>query len=117
MRFFLDHNVPVSVRKMLHDGGHECWTAADAGLATEGQDDNLSVYATEHHAVLVTMDVEFTRRRRRNPIGHHVMLRCAPPEAAAVLGAHLTEVLDLLHRADVTIAVSQGRVIPASRWE
>jgi hypothetical protein len=45
VRFFLDHNVPVSVRRMLLEQGHECWTASEAGLATEGQDDNLSVYA------------------------------------------------------------------------
>ena len=45
MRFFLDHNVPVSVRRMLVEEGNDCWTASEAGLATEGQDDNLSVYA------------------------------------------------------------------------
>jgi len=40
MRFCLDHNVPVSVRRILLEQGHDCWTASEAGLATEGQDDN-----------------------------------------------------------------------------
>lgn len=101
MRFFLDNDVPVSVGKMLRNRGHECWTAAEAGLATEGQDDNLTVYAEAHHAVLVTLDREFSQRRRKNPIGRHVWLHCPDPEAAAVLDAHLVEVLRLLHRTNV----------------
>jgi hypothetical protein len=58
VRFFLDHNVPVGVRRMLVAQGHECWTASEAGLATEGQDDNLSVYADSKGAALVTFDRE-----------------------------------------------------------
>jgi predicted nuclease of predicted toxin-antitoxin system len=88
VRFFLDNDVPVSVAKMLRSRGHECWTAGEAGLA-DAQDDNLTVYATVHYAVLVTLDREFSQRRRKNPIGHHVWLHCPDPEAAAVLGAHL----------------------------
>lgn len=37
-------------------------------------------------------------RRRRNPIGRHVRLRCAEPEAAAVLEVRLSEVLAYLER-------------------
>ena len=115
MRFFLDHNVPVSVRRMLSEEGHDCWTASEAGLATEGQDDNLSVYADTRRAVLVTFDREFSRRRRDSPIGRHVWLRCGPPIAAAVLRAHLAEVLELLHREHVTIEVSEAGVRATSR--
>jgi predicted nuclease of predicted toxin-antitoxin system len=115
VRFFLDHNVPVSVRRMLVAEGHDCWTASEAGLATEGQDDNLSVYADSRRAALVTFDQEFSRRRRKNPIGRHVWLRCPEPRAAAVLRAHLPEVVDLLHREHVTIEVSGKGVRAASR--
>jgi predicted nuclease of predicted toxin-antitoxin system len=116
VRFFLDHMVPVDVGKMLRARGHQCWTAADAGLADEPQDDNLSVYAAKRVAVLVTFDREFSQRRRKNPIGHHIWLRCPEPEAATVLDAWLPVVLRLLHRADVTITVSKQGVEAASKW-
>ena len=115
MRFFLDHNVPVRIRRMLIEQGHDCWTAAEAGLATEGQDDNLSVYADSRRAALVTFDREFSRRRRANPIGRHVWLRCAPPIAAAVLEDHLPEVLELLRREHVTVEVNQSGVRATSK--
>lgn len=44
-------------------------------LARAG-DDALTVYACEHRAVLLTHDVEFSTRRRKHVIGHHVFLRC-----------------------------------------
>jgi predicted nuclease of predicted toxin-antitoxin system len=110
VRFFLDHNIPVSVRTMLLDEHHECWTAAEAGLAAEEKDDNLSVYADAKQAALITFDREFSRRRIKNPIGRHIWLRCQPPRAALVLRAHLGEVLDLLHRDHVAISVSDTHV-------
>jgi predicted nuclease of predicted toxin-antitoxin system len=116
VRFFLDNMVPVNVRKMLRARGHQCWTAGEAGLADEPQDDSLSVYAARRGAVLVTLDREFSQRRRKSPIGHHIWLRCLEPEAAAVLDAHLAEVLSLLHRTDVTIIVSKQGVKAASKW-
>jgi predicted nuclease of predicted toxin-antitoxin system len=90
MRFFLDNDVPVSVGRMLRRHGHVSWTASEAGLANEGQDDNLTIYAADHRAVLVTLDREFIRRRQANPIGQHIRLRCLEPEAADVLASRLT---------------------------
>lgn len=116
MRFFLDNDVPVSVGRMLRSHGHQCWTAAEAGLADESRDDNLSVYADARHAVLVTLDKEFMHRRRRNPIGRHVRLRCTEPEAAAVLAAHLPEVLAYAEREHVTVIVSKDGVRAESAW-
>lgn len=110
MRFFLDHNIPVSVRTMLVAEHHECWTAAEAGLASEGQDDNLSVYADAKQAALITFDREFSQRRIHNPIGRHIWLRCSPPRAAPVLRSHLAEVLALLHREHVAIRVTEDEV-------
>jgi predicted nuclease of predicted toxin-antitoxin system len=110
VRFFLDNDVPVSVGRMLRRYGHTCWTAANAGLADEGQDDNLSVYADVRDAVLITLDRESTLRRRRNPIGRHVRLRCPEPEAVALLAEKLGEVLAYLQREHVTVSVSKYEV-------
>jgi len=115
LRFFLDHNVPVSVRVMLVRLGHQCWTASEAGLATEGQDDTLSVYADSRHAALVTFDKEFSRRRLKNPIGRHVWLRCSVLNAATIFESHLDEVVGLLHREHVTIEIRERRVTSRSR--
>ena len=114
MRFFLDQAVPVSVQKMLRAAGHECWTAAEAGLFAAA-DDDLSVYADAKHAALITLDKEFSLRRLRNPIGHHVWLRCPEPKAADVLRMHLVEVLDLLRRDHVAILVAEAHVSARSR--
>lgn len=116
MRFFLDHNVPASVGMTLRHLGHDCWTAAQAGLAAEGQDDNLTVYAAEHDAVLVTLDRRFMQRRRANPIGRHIRLHCTEPEAAACIALHLAEVLPLLERDHVIITVSRDAVKADSEW-
>jgi predicted nuclease of predicted toxin-antitoxin system len=116
VRFFLDNDVPVSVGRMLRRHGHTCWTAADAGLAEEGEDDNLSVYADVREAVLITLDGEFTLRRRRNPIGRHIRLRCAEPEAAEILRAKLDEVVAYLQRDHVTVTVSRSGIKADSHW-
>lgn len=116
MRFFLDHNVPASVGTMLRRQGHDCWTAAHAGLAAESQDDNLTVYAAERGAVLVTLDRRFMQRRQANPIGRHIRLHCGEPEAAACLANHLAEVLALLERDHVTITISPNAVKADSDW-
>ena len=116
MRFFLDNDVPASVGKMLRRNRHNCWSAAEAGLADEGQDDNLSVYAYEHEAVLVTLDQAFMQRRRANSIGRHIRLRCPEPEAAKILESWLSDVLKFLQRDHVTITVSREGVKGDSDW-
>jgi len=80
---------------MLRHRGHECWTAGSAGLA-RAKDDELTVWAVEHQAVLVSTDTEFSQRRMRNSIGHHVWLRCNDWEASEVLANQLDNVLNLL---------------------
>jgi hypothetical protein len=61
---------------MLRQRGHECWTAGSAGLA-RAKDDELTVWAAEHQAVVVSTDGEFSQRRMQNAIGWHIaqMLR------------------------------------------
>jgi hypothetical protein len=41
------------VRKLIVAAGHDCWTIPDAGLSHE-DDDEVSVYAHEMEATLVT---------------------------------------------------------------
>lgn len=56
------------------------------------------------------------QRRRANAIGRHVRLRCTEPDAAAVLRAHLKEVLEFLEREHVTVTVSRDGVKADSDW-
>jgi predicted nuclease of predicted toxin-antitoxin system len=118
LRFVLDNDVAVTVRRVLLDAGHECWTAAEANL-DEAPDDALAVYATDRGAALVSHDAEFARRRRRNTIGQHVWLRCVEPHAPTVLGEHLVDVVDVLSgMPDVVLEVRPGSVIVSPpRWE
>jgi predicted nuclease of predicted toxin-antitoxin system len=118
VRFLLDNDVPVTVRRVLLDAGHECWTAAEAHL-DEAPDDALAVYAIDRRAALISHDAEFARRRRRNTIGQHVWLRCLEPRAAAVLDSHLGTVIEALDKMpDVVIEVRPESVIIAPpRWD
>lgn len=63
-------------------------------------DDDLTVYAQNQKAVLITHDVEFSQRRRRNVIGRHLFLRCAEWEAAELLATLLDEILPILERRE-----------------
>jgi len=65
----------------------------------------------------VTMDQEFSLRRRKHSIGRHVWLCCPPPEAAACLRSNLGDVLPYLERANVVITVSNGGVTAETAWE
>lgn len=118
MRFLLDNDVAVIVRRVLLDAGHECWTAAEANLY-DAPDDALAVYAADRSAALVSHDAEFARRRRRNTIGQHIWLRCTEPQAPAVLAQHLTAIIDLLNRMpDLVIEVRPERLIVSPpRWD
>lgn len=101
---------------MLRQHGHECWTAGSAGLA-RAKDDELTVWAVEHQAVLVSTDTEFGQRRIQNAIGQHVWLRCNDWEASEVLASHLIDVLTLLEaRSGVTIRVSKDGLSDSSKW-
>ncbi|HTY71348.1 MAG TPA: DUF5615 family PIN-like protein [Actinomycetes bacterium] len=117
MRFLLDQDVDVAVRRMLIATGHECWTAADAGL-TVAADDDLTVYAQAQGAILVTHDAAFSRRRRANCIGHHLWLKCAEMDAAELLRVRLDEVVaQFVGRANVTARLSPDELVAWSQWK
>jgi predicted nuclease of predicted toxin-antitoxin system len=116
VRFFLDNDVDAAVARELRLAGHDCWTAADAGV-NDFSDDQLTVYAHRHGAVLVTHDKEFSRRRRQNTIGHHLQLRCAEWDAAGLLVEHLEEIITLFSaRADLFVVLSPNQLTASSKW-
>lgn len=116
MRFFLDNDVDVAVGAVLRRHGHEVWTAADAGLGF-AIDDELTVYASDRGAVLLTHDKEFSTRRRRNVVGKHVYLRCVDMEAAALVERHHEEMVRIVAAFDdVFLAMSKEGVETSHLW-
>jgi len=118
LRFVLDNDVDARVQRVFTKAHHECWRAADAGHA-KTMDDEVSVYADDHGAALVTHDREFTERRKRNTFGKHVRLTCPQPDACAVLAACMDELVAMLEQSgDVVIEVSstQVKLFPA-QWD
>jgi predicted nuclease of predicted toxin-antitoxin system len=81
------------------------------------KDDELTVWAAEHQAVIISTDGEFGQRRMQNAIGRHVWLRCSDWEASEVLADHLHEVLTLLQaRGYLTVGVSKESLSDSSKW-
>lgn len=115
MRFVCDHDVSADVVTSLQGLGHQAWRIADAGLH-QVSDDEVTVYAIEHRAVLLTHDREFSRRRSRNVIGWHVQLRCPEWEAADLLARYMDEVLGYLRKPDVFVRLSQDGCKASYDW-
>lgn len=114
--FLLDQDVQRAVARVLRERNFTVETAHTLGLG-EADDDDLTVWADEHGAIVVTHDREFSRRRIRRPIGRHLELRCKERVAAALLRQSLDDVLELLFSADdVTVVLSaNGQVAHHSR--
>ena len=102
MLFVLDNDVSALVARMLRDASHKPVMIRDVGLG-RASDDEVSVFAHDRKAILLTHDREFTRRRSRNAFGHHVQLACKEWEAHNVLRAHLPEVLHLTGARETTV--------------
>ena len=116
MRFFCDNDVDSAVAAALREWGHEAWTAAEAGLAAS-LDDELTVYAQEHAAVLITHDREFSNRRKRNVVGKHVFMRCNEWDAADLLVEHLEVLVKILAASDdLWASVSKQGVNFSHEW-
>ncbi|WP_344027754.1 DUF5615 family PIN-like protein [Pseudonocardia kongjuensis] len=112
----LDHDVDAAVGSMLRRRGHDAWSASDAGLAT-ASDDELTVYAHDQRAVLLTHDREFSQRRRTNVIGRHVWLRCLDTDAVKLLEEHLDEIVSTAFtRDDMWVRVSNEGIETSSVW-
>lgn len=110
MRFVLDNDVDAGLQGVFARAGHECWRGAAAGYS-ETDDDELTVYADNHNAVLVTHDREFTERRKRNTIGQHVRITCPQPDACEVVEARMADLVEILEQhAEIVVEVSSQRV-------
>ena len=107
MRFFLDQNVDARVAGVLRELGHHAWTAEESGLSREA-DPNLTIYAHDRDAILLTHDREFSRRFKKHMVGRHVFLDCRELAARDVVARRLPDVLDVLDRIpDVCVALRQ----------
>ena len=116
MRFFCDENVDAEVAARLRRLGHAAWTVPNAGLV-RAKDDDLTVYAMDRRACLITHDKEFSLRRRRHVIGQHVWLTCAEWEAADALETYMDELEPLLeHNPDVWVRISADGIQDRSHW-
>jgi predicted nuclease of predicted toxin-antitoxin system len=110
LRFFLDNDVALAVRRVLSDAGHECWAASEAGL-TRADDDSIAVYAANRQAAVVSHDGAFAKRRQKNTIGLHIWLHCSHVDAAEVVRDQLPEIeRELAGRADVVVEVTATQV-------
>lgn len=110
MRFVLDHDVDVTLCELIRSKGHDCWRAPDY-LARDGRDDEISIYADDKGAVVVSHDAAFAARRRRHPIGIHVRLRCSEPDAIDVFAAYLPELLAAMYMDQCVINISKEGVV------
>lgn len=117
MRFLCDEDVDSAVAARLRSLGHDAWTVYDAGLSGSA-DDELTVYASNKGAVLLTHDKEFSKRRRRNVVGQHVQLRCIETEAADLLAEHLDEIVRLLESTDdIFVLISKDGMDISRSWK
>lgn len=118
MRFFLDHDVDAEVASTLAKLGYQCWTAHGAGL-NRASDDDLTVYACNNNACLVTHDREFSVRRRQNVVGRHIWLTCSEWDAASVLADALMDIVPILERhADVMLTLKAAGSFDVQRaWK
>ena len=121
MRFLLDNDVDAAVGRVFRGDGHECWTCSEAGLAgrVAAVDDEVSVYAHDKGAVVVTHDREFSRRRMRRTFGKHLWLRCEQPDAASLVVSNLNALAAALVQHDelVVILSANGIEVHSPAWD
>lgn len=116
MRFVLDQDVDANLVGVLVKNGHEAWTIGSAGMP-DAADDDVSVYAAKLDAVVVTHDVEFSARRRKNPHGRHVQLACPEPDAVELVASRLNDLVTALEPFDdIFVYLSKGELATHLRW-
>ncbi len=115
--FLMDENVDTAADGSVRGLGFDVERAVQVGLTTanEAQDDDLSVWAQEHGAIVVSHDIQLGQRRLDRCVGRHVWLDCRNWDAAATLVAHMDRILAEVgpHR-DVTVKVSQAGIVRRS---
>lgn len=113
MRFFLDHNVPVSVVDVLVASSHEVIVLKDA-IAADAPDPVVALTAAENDAILLSFDKDFRAIAGRLGVSHNrlrklsrVQMRCKGPAGAR----RLQDALSLIqHEWDVAQSKSDKRI-------
>lgn len=109
LSFYLDNDVDVTCAKVIAAAGYRCWSTSQAA-SQRSSDDEQTVYATDKGAVLITHDREFTNRRKKLPMGHHVRLVCHQMDGPGLLDAALGMIATSLAASpDMVLEVRQGR--------
>ena len=83
----------------------------------DAADDDISVYAAEKNAVVVTHDDGFSARRRRNPHGRHVQLGCTEPDAIEVVTNYLPQLVEAIEPFDdIFVYLSKAGLATHLKW-
>ena len=97
MRVKLDENLPIQLKRLFTESGHDAATVVDEGLGGASDVEVASVCIGEQH-VLVTQDLDFSDIRTYPPAEHSgiVVFRLSSAARDAVLevGAVLIERLE-----------------------
>jgi hypothetical protein len=115
IKFFVDHCVPDSVGRVLHDAGHEVILLRER-IAPDSPDPLVAAVSELHGAVLISLDSDFKRLAPRVAKGQRqrfrrlsrIGLRCKAPRCAQ----RLTVTLSLIeHEWTVAQASADKRMI------
>jgi predicted nuclease of predicted toxin-antitoxin system len=100
LRFVLDEDLDARIVRAIESvqsGSHQCWTVPNAGL-NSANDDDVSVYAHDRKAVLISHDQALIHRRQISNFGLLIWLKCDEPDGVAIIKKHLPEIIRLLNR-------------------
>jgi predicted nuclease of predicted toxin-antitoxin system len=114
VKFVLDEDVDARLVHVFEDRHHQCWTVPNAGLAN-AVDDDVSVYADNKKAVLITHDKELAHRRQISYFGALVFLKCSEPHACEVVERQFEDIIRLIpkHQAVVILVTpTQVKILP-----
>ena len=113
MRFKLDENIPVSVKLLIDEAGHQASTVYDEGLSG-ASDRAVAVACKAGEMILVTLDMDFANVLSFPPMTHPGIIVLRLPQMDA--GAVRTVVSEFLSTADweelrgATAIVEPGRM-------
>lgn len=118
MRFLIDECVDARLVGILHRRGHEAFTVPNLNQSS-AEDDDVSVYADDRGAVLVTDDRELITRRRAHLFVNVLDLRGPKTAAVALVHNRIDEIVEVFEaaREPVVVAASvKGVRVTAPPW-
>ena len=112
MRVKLDENLPVQLKRLFTESGHDAATVVDEGLGGASDEEVASVCIGEQR-VLVTQDLDFADIWTYPPAGHSgiVVFRLSSGSRDAVLEVGV----DLIERLGVSSPEGQLWIVEDSR--